>query len=143
MIDRNYQVNAIHGVKNSIRNGHKRVLVQAATGSGKTHVAALIIEMAIAKGSKVLFVAHRKEIISQTSTKLASMGIKHGVIMAGTKPTDSPVQVASVQTLVRRDHWEKAMSRVRGREYEEGRQMQSGPLPMPQPTTRPSDAVIA
>ena len=102
--DRDYQVHAINNTKNALRRGIRRVLIQASTGAGKTHISARIIEMAVAKGSGILFVAHRKELVLQTSQKLASMGIKHGVIMAGIKQTDSPVQVASVQTLSNRDN---------------------------------------
>lgn len=100
--DRPYQVFSIDKTKDALRRGIRRVLIQASTGAGKTHISARIIEMAIAKGSRILFVAHRKELILQTSAKLKSMGISHGVIMAGHKPSDSPVQVASVQTLSNR-----------------------------------------
>ena len=99
--DRDYQINAIQGVRNAIFNGSKRVLVQASTGAGKTHIAARIIESAVNKGKRVLFVAHRKEIIGQSSVKLDSMDIEHGIIMADHpryKPNEL-VQVASVQTL--------------------------------------------
>jgi len=101
MKDRDYQINAIQGVRNIIAGGSKRVLVQASTGAGKTHIAARIIESAVNKGKRVLFVAHRKEIIGQSSLKLDSMDIEHGIIMADHpryKPTEL-VQVASVQTL--------------------------------------------
>lgn len=99
--DRDYQINAIQGVRNAIQRGSKRVLVQASTGAGKTHIAARIIESAVNKGKRVLFVAHRKEIIGQSSVKLDSMDIEHGIIMAD-HPRYKPsagVQVASVQTL--------------------------------------------
>ena len=103
LIDRHYQVSAINGVRENVKQGVKRILLQAATGAGKTHISSRIIESAVVKGSRVLFVAHRAELILQTSKKLASMGIKHGIIMAGFKQFDAPVQVASVQTLINRD----------------------------------------
>jgi DNA repair protein RadD len=48
----------------------------------------------------VLVLGHTREIIKQTSAKLHSNGIEHGIIQAGfmTRP-DMPVQVGSVQTL--------------------------------------------
>lgn len=64
-----------------------------------------MIRRAIAKDKAVLFVAHRKEIITQTSGKLDQFGISHGVVMAN-HPRHQPeqlVQVASIQTLTRRD----------------------------------------
>ncbi len=100
---RPYQLNSISGVISAILRGNKRVLVQAATGAGKTVIASEIINRAVKKGKRVIFIAHRKEIIHQTSKKLTSMGVKHGVIMAGHKPSDAPVQVASVQTLAQRE----------------------------------------
>ena len=51
----------------------------------------------------VLVLAHRREIITQTSKKLSDVGIAHGIIMAGTpsRPLEN-VQVAAIQTLHRR-----------------------------------------
>lgn len=84
---------------------HKRILVVAPTGSGKTVVASHIIKQARDKLSYVLFIAHRKEIIDQTSDKLNMMGIDHGVIMSKDprKSAMTRVQVASIQTLIHRD----------------------------------------
>ena len=61
-------------------------------------------------GKHVLVLAHRLEIINQTSEKLFAHGIEHGIIQAGymTRP-DEPVQVASIQTL---------SSRMRGNRME-------------------------
>jgi superfamily II DNA or RNA helicase len=67
-------------------------------------IACEIIRRAVAKNKTVLFVAHRKEIIEQTSRKLDEFGIAHGVIMANhARVNDEPVQVASIQTLTRRN----------------------------------------
>jgi superfamily II DNA or RNA helicase len=44
--------------------------------------------------------AHRREIISQTSAKLHALGISHGIIQAGFSPRPlERVQVASIATL--------------------------------------------
>jgi superfamily II DNA or RNA helicase len=52
---------------------------------------------------RILFLAHRRELILQASDKLYALGIDHGIIMPGypSRP-DEPVQVASVQTLYAR-----------------------------------------
>ena len=47
----------------------------------------------------MLALAHRREIVTQTSDKLDAHGIEHGIIMAGHAHEPLPVQVASVQTL--------------------------------------------
>lgn len=64
---RPYQLHAIENLRGSIGRGHKRVLLQAATGAGKTVIASEMIRLATLKGKRALFIAHRKEIINQTS----------------------------------------------------------------------------
>lgn len=72
--------------------------------SGKTVIASHLIDSAVIKRSRVVFIAHRKEIIDQTSEKLRSMDIEHGIIMSGHAPSAlAEVFVASIQTLVRRE----------------------------------------
>lgn len=103
-IPRDYQLRAIDMARNAIRRGQKKPLVVAPTGSGKTVIACAIVEAAEKKGSRTLFIAHRRELIEQTSAKLDEIGIDHGVIKAGhprVRPS-LPVQVGSVQTLARR-----------------------------------------
>ena len=83
----------------------KRIIVVAPTGAGKTILASKIIKDYIARQQTVLVLAHRREIIGQTSKKLRDLGVWHGIIQAGTDPMLlAPVQVASVQTL-----WARAM----------------------------------
>ena len=101
---RPYQHGAIGNLRASIGAGNLRVLLQAATGAGKTIIACEMIRRATSKNKSVLFIAHRKEIITQTSNKLDAFGIEHGVIMANHQRVNNhAVQVASIQTLNRRD----------------------------------------
>jgi len=103
---RPYQERAIHAARTAIASGVRRVLIQAATGAGKTVIGAGIVQLAIAKGRRVLFLAHRRELIDQTVDKLVAAGVLNfGVIMSG-KPLhnwNAPVQVASIQTLIKRE----------------------------------------
>jgi len=72
--------------------------------SGKTVCAAHAIHRALLTDKTVLFIAHRRELVDQASGKLTALGIPHGIIMAGDKADyTAPVQVASVQTAIRRD----------------------------------------
>ena len=97
---RSYQIKSIDNLRESYRSGNQRVLLQAPTGSGKTIVAAEIIRLAEEKGSRVLFLCHRRELIFQSSDKLERFGVRHGIIMAGVTPDRwHNVQVASIQTL--------------------------------------------
>jgi DNA repair protein RadD len=75
-------------------------------GSGKTVVAAAIIERAVARGLRLLVLTHRREILRQTSRALT---IEHGLIQAGLNvDMEYPVQVASVQTL-----WARCMRTIK------------------------------
>lgn len=97
---RTYQVDAVEDLRESWRQKHKRILLQLPTGGGKTVIAAEIIRGAVAKGNRVLFVAHRRELIHQAANKLRDAGIPHGKILAGERASvEEPVQVASIQTL--------------------------------------------
>lgn len=103
---RAYQTESIDHVRAQLRAKHRRVLLCIPTGGGKTLTAASILASAVAKGSRVLFVAHRKELIDQTVTTFARLGITSiGVIRAQDPRRDpkAPIQIASIQTLARRD----------------------------------------
>jgi len=97
---RQYQKDALNNIIRSHRQGNKNVLLQAATGSGKTVMASAFVKHFVEQDKKVLFLAHRRELITQCSQKLDSFGIKHGIIMAGTQGQFwFNVQVASIDTL--------------------------------------------
>lgn len=100
---RPYQVDAIEGARAEIAAGQRRILLVAPTGSGKTIIAAEIIRRMRAIRKRALFVAGARELIFQTAEKLDAIGVHHGIVMAGVKPTASDVQVASIQTLARRE----------------------------------------
>lgn len=101
---RPYQAAAIEEARARIARGARRLLFVAATGSGKTVLAGSIIESAAARGKRVLFLAHRRELINQAYGKLLDFGLPPssvGVVMA-TDPRrrpGAPVQVASIDTL--------------------------------------------
>ncbi|TKC98598.1 DEAD/DEAH box helicase family protein [Polyangium fumosum] len=64
---RDYQKRAIDRARAVIRGGKNKPLIVAPTGSGKTVIACAIVESAEKKGSRTLFIAHRRELIEQTS----------------------------------------------------------------------------
>lgn len=102
MILRPYQQDLVHRTRLEMRSA-KAIIIQLCTGAGKTPTACEIIRLALEKNSKVLFMAHRTELLSQASQKLTQFGIAHALVKAG-RPGNihARVQVASVQTLVRR-----------------------------------------
>lgn len=106
---RPHQAKAIEMLRHSFApsgKGNRRVVLQAATGFGKTLTAAKIIESALAKNGKVLFTVPRLSLIDQTVSEFRREGIDDiGVIQANHMLTNplARVQVASLQTLARRD----------------------------------------
>jgi DNA repair protein RadD len=84
------------------RQGFARVLMQLATGAGKTFIFCRIAAGAIAKGKRVWLLGHRAEILTQISDALYALGIDHGVLEGGQADTDSTIVVASIATMARR-----------------------------------------
>ena len=76
---RQYQIDGINKLRNELRKGHKSVLLVAATGSGKTVVSSEIMRSAVSRGSNILFLAHRIELITQTCDKLSSFDLQHKI----------------------------------------------------------------
>jgi superfamily II DNA or RNA helicase len=100
---RPYQQIAVSDLATAIRMVQSALLVMP-TGAGKTVVFTEIARRASAKQNGVVILVHRRELVKQASDKLTKAGVEHGIIAAGFPKTDSLVQVASVQTLVRRMH---------------------------------------
>lgn len=100
---RPYQAEAVERVRNAYRAGARAPLLVMATGAGKTVTFSAVTDGAAQRGNRVTILAHRVELIRQASAKLNDAGVRHGIIAPGYTPTPrDAVQVASVQTLVRR-----------------------------------------
>jgi DNA repair protein RadD len=96
---RPYQSDIATEFERHVDRGDRSILLVAPTGSGKTIIASSIIAGCT---RRVLVVAHRREIVNQTSAKLTARGVAHGIIQAGDDDKLRPqarVQVASIQTL--------------------------------------------
>lgn len=103
---REHQLRAIGMLRQALRTGQDRIVLQMATGAGKTRTAAEIINGALAKGKRVAFTVPAISLIDQTVAAFEAEGIDAiGVMQANHARTDryAPVQVVSVQTLNRRD----------------------------------------
>jgi superfamily II DNA or RNA helicase len=102
---RTHQSTAIEMLKAAMRSGSKRPMLQLPTGAGKTVIGAAIVDGALQKGNRVTFVVPALSLIDQTVQSFWREGIQDvGVIQASHELTNPsrPVQVASVQTLQRR-----------------------------------------
>ena len=104
---RPHQQTALDGLRTSLATGHRRPMLMAPTGYGKTILAAHIVSGALAKRKRVTFTVPSLSLIDQTFERFRENGIdpaQMGVIQgdhAWRRP-HAPVQIASVQTLARR-----------------------------------------
>ena len=98
MKPRDYQREAIDQVKHLLAGNPCLV---APTGSGKSFMGAVLAdELQL----PTLWLAHRKELVEQAAQHLRDLGVYTGIIKSGIAPDPlAPVQVASVQTLTRRN----------------------------------------
>jgi superfamily II DNA or RNA helicase len=100
---RPYQLDHVERLSAAARAGHRVIVAQAATGSGKTTTATIIAQRALARGKRTLFLVHRRKLVVQISGRLADQGIHHGVLMRGEYWDKSHgVHVASRDTLLSR-----------------------------------------
>ena len=100
---RSYQIKAIDSLRYSFNTkGKKSPLLVMPTGAGKTVVFAAISKAISQNEKNVLILVHRRELIDQASKKLKNIGVTHGVIAAKYESSQNNIQIASVQTLVRR-----------------------------------------
>lgn len=105
---RDFQNKAHAQLREGFKAGHKNQMLMAATGAGKTYLGLRIAHEALVKGKKALFLCDRTTLINQTSAVADSYGLSaHGIVQANhwRRNKDMPFQIASVQTLARRDFW--------------------------------------
>lgn len=101
---RPYQEQAVEAIRQHIREGKKRILLVAPTGSGKTVCASYLMYAAASSLHRCTFVVDRISLIDQTSAMLDRYGIGHGVQQSQHQrwQPHQRVQVCSIQTLSRR-----------------------------------------
>lgn len=100
---RDYQERAIEGVRESFRQGNRRVLLVSPTGSGKTVVFSYIAAGMARNDKRITIIAHRRELLKQISKALKGVGVRHSILAGGTVGLPrTNVVVASVFTLARR-----------------------------------------
>lgn len=100
-----YQSTAVDDIRMSYKQGFRAPLFTLATGGGKTFIFSYIAKNASEKQKNILILVHRVELLRQTSSSLHKLNCEHGLINPNYTPDPSAhVQVASVQTVVRRLH---------------------------------------
>lgn len=100
---RPYQADTIGGVRSAMAAGHRRVIMCAPTGSGKTVMFSDIIRRAHKRGSAVLILTDRVELFKQT---VRAIGLTVQEFHAGVSSDDfdpfALITVAMVETYKRR-----------------------------------------
>lgn len=91
------------------KDGKKSIMFQLVTGGGKTVLFVNIIKKFLKAGKRVVLVAHREELIKQAWDMLYKNEIYSGIIKSGVPENfHMPCQVASIQTICRRNKLPKA-----------------------------------
>ena len=99
---RPYQEKLYNQARESLKN-NRAVLLQLATGGGKTPVMAAMCESVTQKDKRAWIVVPRKELLNQASAHLSKWGVSHGIIAAGQIESRAfKIHVVSKDTLIRR-----------------------------------------
>jgi superfamily II DNA or RNA helicase len=104
---RHYQIDCVSKIRDGWKQFRKQLVVLP-TGSGKTVIASILSKLEADEGKKILFLAHREELLQQTLDKFRRFSGLFGDLEKAefNARLSSPVVVASVQTLIRRlDKW--------------------------------------
>lgn len=88
-------------IRDAVKAGHRNILVVLPTGGGKSILASAIVEAALKKLSRILFLVHRRELIKQQSQHFTEFGFEHGFIAAKLGyDFDAQLIISGVQSLV-------------------------------------------
>jgi superfamily II DNA or RNA helicase len=103
---REYQVQVIQQALEHVDAGKRKLLIEMATGLGKTYTVALLIKQLLErgpKGQRVLFIAHQIEILLQSVTAFKNVlglgNYSFSACFAGARPEDTDLVFASFDTL--------------------------------------------
>ena len=97
-----YQARALSLGRQAIREGSRRPLFVAPTGAGKTVLASAMAagHLERVQDARVLFVAHRRELLTQSAATMRRFDLAVGIDGEG---RGAPVQVASIQAILARN----------------------------------------
>ena len=100
---RPYQREGVESIHAAFMRGMRQVLYVLPTGGGKTFLFAWMAAQARDHGTPTLILVHRRELLKQASDTLTSLNVPHGLIAPNHPRTQHCIQIASVQTLARRE----------------------------------------
>src|SRR5258706_8032742 len=97
------QFSLISAARAALAPDCRSILMQGATGSGKTVMFSWLCEQVAKRGKRVVIIVHREELIEQVSRTLTEFQVSHGFIANGRYFQDHrQVYIASVWTLAKR-----------------------------------------
>lgn len=97
------QTDSLNKVSEHMHNGCKAILLQGATGSGKSYIGSEIFRRARAKGRRGWFMVPRKNLIHQMHTTFDQFRIEHSYIASSMSMNPAaPAHICSMETLRRR-----------------------------------------
>jgi superfamily II DNA or RNA helicase len=101
---RDYQKQTIDAARQKLFVENKQsIVIQSATGSGKTVLVTAITKIASERKHRCWFVVPRKELVKQSKAHFTKWGIPFGIIDAQNKESRAyNVHIISLQTLMRR-----------------------------------------
>lgn len=80
---RSYQIDLINKIVNSMKNGHKKIVVQSPPRTGKTVVMAEIARRTTKNKNRVMFLIHRKEVLEQAENTFFQQNVDFSYLTAG------------------------------------------------------------
>ena len=80
---RDYQEAILDKLRAAFIEGHKHVVLVAPTGAGKTEMAMALLGASADRGKRAAMVLDRVVLCNQTSARLDTYGMDHGVLQAG------------------------------------------------------------
>ncbi len=98
---RPYQQKIENAIYKAAMKGHKKILLMAPTGAGKTVIAYSICERVLAKTNTFLMTFHRKNLVEQT--KRTFKAFKPSIVMDGYENDGTNCILASIHTLKNRE----------------------------------------
>lgn len=91
------QIESVDKLRNALKT-YNSVLLQGATGSGKSVIASHIIKKITDNNKTALFLVPRRELVRQMSMAFEESEIKHGFIAAGQSEHRNKAMIASLDT---------------------------------------------
>lgn len=100
---RTYQADALDKLREAFSRKRRRLMLYSPTGSGKSEIGIAMIQGAMGKGKRAVFICNRIGLVLQASERFARSGVPHGIIQGdNTRDPGSQVLICSIQTVARR-----------------------------------------